>query len=47
VQDQELFESLLGKVEETSVDILPEARLPNAVAKKKAAALLARSGELF
>ncbi|HWP81684.1 MAG TPA: TRAP transporter TatT component family protein [Bacteroidota bacterium] len=46
-QDQELFESLLAKVDSASIDILPEARLPNAVAKKKALALRARVNELF
>jgi hypothetical protein len=46
-QDQPLFESLLKKVEEASPDILPEARLANIVAKKKARKLLAQSNELF
>jgi tetratricopeptide (TPR) repeat protein len=46
-QDQPLFESLLKKVEEASPDILPEARLANIIAKKKARKLLARSNELF
>jgi tetratricopeptide (TPR) repeat protein len=47
IQDEDLFKSLLQKVEDASLDILPEARLPNAVAKKKAAALLARATDLF
>jgi tetratricopeptide (TPR) repeat protein len=47
VQDQALFESLLAKVDETSADILPEARLSNAVAKKKALLLRERMPELF
>jgi tetratricopeptide (TPR) repeat protein len=46
-QDQPLFESLLKQVEEASPDILPEARLANIVAKKKARKLLAQSNELF
>ncbi|MFH0990311.1 MAG: TRAP transporter TatT component family protein [bacterium] len=47
VQDQELFLSLLKKVEEASPDILPEARLPNSVAKHKARVLSTRVNELF
>jgi tetratricopeptide (TPR) repeat protein len=46
-QDQPLFESLLKNVEEASPDILPEARLANIIAKKKARKLLAQSNELF
>jgi len=46
-QDQLLFESLLKQVEEASPDILPEARLANIVAKKKARKLLAQENELF
>jgi hypothetical protein len=46
-QDQELFESLLKKVDEASLDVLPEARLANAAAKKKARLLLARVNDLF
>jgi len=46
-QDQELFESLLKKVDEASSDVLPEARLANAVAKKKARLLLSHLNELF
>jgi hypothetical protein len=46
-QDQELFESLLKNVDDASLDILPEARLPNAVAKKKAKFLHERLNELF
>lgn len=42
-----LFEQLLTTVEETSIDILPKFRLGNAIAKKKAKALLARKEELF
>ncbi|MGH2568610.1 MAG: TRAP transporter TatT component family protein [Bacteroidota bacterium] len=47
VQDKQLFESLLEKIEEAPVDILPEARLPNAVAKKKARLLRETIDELF
>ena len=46
-QDQELFESLLKKVIEAPIDILPSARFPNAVAKQKARRLLARMYDLF
>lgn len=46
-QDQELFESLLKKVDEASLDILPEARLSNAIAKKKAKLLRSRINDLF
>ncbi|MGA3287402.1 MAG: TRAP transporter TatT component family protein [Bacteroidota bacterium] len=46
-QNQLLFESLLKQVEEASPDILPEARLANIIAKKKARKLLAQSNELF
>lgn len=47
VQDRALFDSLLTKVEDASLDILPEARLPNAVAKRKAELLRARADDLF
>lgn len=47
ILDQELYESLLKKVLESSLDILPEARLPNAVAKKKARKLLEQTAEIF
>jgi hypothetical protein len=46
-QDQPLFESLLKQVEDASVDILPEARLANVIAKQKARKLLALGNELF
>ena len=42
-----LFEELLTKVESTSLEVLPKFRLGNAIAKKKAKALLARKEELF
>jgi len=47
VQDQDLFEKCLKTVEDASLDILPEARLPNAVAKNKARILRQRMAELF
>ncbi|MGD0590492.1 MAG: TRAP transporter TatT component family protein [Bacteroidota bacterium] len=46
-QDQQLFESLLKQIEDASLDILPEARVVNVIAKKKARKLLAQSNELF
>jgi TRAP transporter T-component len=46
-QDQQLFESLLKQVDDASLDILPEARVVNVIAKKKARKLLAQSNELF
>jgi len=46
-QNQELFESLLTKVDEASLDILPAARLPNAIAKKKAKLLRSHINDLF
>jgi hypothetical protein len=42
-----LFETLLTKVENTSLDVLPKFRLGNVIAKRKAKALLARKDELF
>lgn len=47
ILDQELYESLLKKVLEAPLDILPEARLPNAVARKKAQKLLEQAAEIF
>jgi hypothetical protein len=47
VQDTTLFESLLKTVGEASIDILPEQRLINAIAKQKAQALLAKMPDLF
>jgi len=46
-QNQQLFESLLKKVDDASLDILPEARLSNAVAKKKAKLLLEHENDFF
>jgi hypothetical protein len=45
--DEALFDQLLQKVESAPLDILPEARLANAIAKKKAQLLLSRKSELF
>ncbi len=42
-----LFEQLLKHVEETPLDILPNFRLANAIAKRKAKLWLARKEELF
>ena len=38
---------MLTKVDEASTEVLPEARLPNAVAKRKARLLRDRIGEFF
>ncbi|MDI6802461.1 MAG: TRAP transporter TatT component family protein [Bacteroidota bacterium] len=47
IQDQNLFEELLTKVDETSIDVLPEARLSNAIAKNKAERLRNQINDLF
>ncbi|HTR82801.1 MAG TPA: TRAP transporter TatT component family protein [Bacteroidota bacterium] len=47
VQNKKLFESLLTTVDTTSIDVLPEQRLINAIAKRKAKALLAKTSEYF
>ena len=46
-QDEALFKELLTRVIETPLDVLPEQRLANAVAKVKARKLLAQVSELF
>lgn len=46
-QNKNIFESYLNTVDTTSIDILPQARLSNAIAKKKAMLLRARLDELF
>ena len=46
-QDQALFQELLTRVVNAPPDILPEQRLANAVAQKRARQLLARAEELF
>jgi hypothetical protein len=47
VQDKGLFSSLLQKVEEGSLEVLPEQRLANAIAKRKAKKLLETVSDLF
>ena len=47
VQDESLFRNLLTRVIEAPIDILPEQRLANAVAKARAKRLLVRMGDLF
>lgn len=47
IQDQQLFESLLKKVDDASPDILPEARLSNMIAKKKAKLLRDHINDIF
>lgn len=47
IQDKDLFESLLKKIEDTPIDVLPEARLANAIAKRKARILATKIDELF
>jgi hypothetical protein len=47
IQDEALFEELLTTVEKASLDILPEFRLANAIAKKKAQLLLSKKSDLF
>jgi hypothetical protein len=45
--DEELFDRLLDEIDRTSLEVLPENRLANAVAKRKAARLKASKAELF
>ena len=45
--DEELFDSCLRRVQEASLEILPEFRLANAIAKRKAQLLLSRRADLF
>lgn len=45
--DEELFDKLLAMVGTSSLDVLPEFRLANAIAKKKADSLITRRAELF
>ena len=47
LQDKELFESLLKEVLESPLNVLPEQRLANEVAKRKAKDLLGTVDELF
>ena len=46
-QDEALFDELLTTVEQASLDILPETRLANAIAKKKAQLLKIKKADLF
>lgn len=46
-QNEELFDELLKHVESASLDILPNFRLGNAIAKKKAKMLMQMKEELF
>ncbi len=46
-QNRELFEQCLTTVDTTSLDALPQARLSNAIAKKKAQLLRAKIDDLF
>jgi hypothetical protein len=47
IQDSTLFEALLKNVDDASIDILPEARLTNAIAKRKAKLLREHMNDLF
>jgi hypothetical protein len=47
MQDRALFEKLLTTIDETPLDDLPEQRLVNAIAKRKAKKLAERVDELF
>ena len=46
-QNKELYVNLLHKVEEASLDVLPEQRLANAIAKQKGRRLMAKLSEYF
>lgn len=46
-QNQKLFDECLTIVDTTSIDILPQARLSNAIAKKKAKLLREKTDQLF
>lgn len=46
-QNKELFKQFLSTVDTASIDILPQARLSNAIAKKKAKLLMEKVDELF
>ena len=46
-QNPELFERCITTVDSASINILPQARLSNAIAKKKAQLLRSRMKELF
>jgi len=46
-QNEALFEELLNKVRDTPLDVLPEFKLANAIAKEKARMLLEKKSDLF
>lgn len=46
-QDQELYTKLLTQVINAPIDILPEQRLANTVAKVRARQMLAKANDLF
>ena len=46
-QDQKLFEETLREIIDAPDDLMPEERLANALARRRAIRLLAREGELF
>ncbi len=46
-RNRPLFDSLLTKVDTTSLDVLPKARLSNAIAKKKARLLRTQADQWF
>ena len=46
-QNRELFDQCLSSVDSASIDAFPQARLSNAIAKKKAQLLRAKADELF
>lgn len=46
-QDRPLFEKILGEVLATGADVLPAARLPNELAKRRAARYLKQAEDLF
>jgi hypothetical protein len=45
--DEELFDRLIAEVDAASIDVLPDNRLANAIAKEKAGRLKERRPELF
>jgi hypothetical protein len=47
IQNRELFEKTLAFVDSVSIDICPQTRLVNAIAKKKASVLRTKIDELF
>jgi len=47
MQDRELFENVLNEIENAPVDLLPEARLVNAISKQKGRKLYKQIDDLF